>query len=111
MEAGVSIQRPPFLESDSGRGFSRPQLCTGLVGAAPVNPQHPWRRSWRNFLIKIAIYWIAELVICRIDGSRFICSLIAKGFWPCLATFALMDFLVLPKLRQLVGSRRQGRES
>ena len=27
-----------------------------------------------------------------------------------LATFALMDFLVLPKLRQLLRSRRQGRE-
>jgi hypothetical protein len=75
-----------------------------------LNTQRPWRRSWRNFLIKIAIYWIAELVVCRIDGSRFICGVIAKGFWPCLATFALMDFLVLPKLRQLLRSRRQGRE-
>jgi len=56
------------------------------------------------------MYWIAELVVCRIDGSRFICGVIAKGFWPCLATFAVMDFLVLPKLRQLLRSRRQGRE-
>ena len=50
--------------------------------------------------IKIALYWLAELVICRIDQSRLICSVIAKGFWPCLATFACMDFLVLPQLRR-----------
>ena len=50
--------------------------------------------------IKIALYWLAELVICRIDHSRLICSVIAKGFWPCLATFACMDFLVLPQLRR-----------
>ena len=68
------------------------------------------RRSWRNVLIKIALYWIAELVICRIYGSRLICRVIAKGFWPCLATFALMDFLVLPQLGQRLRSRRQGRE-
>ena len=51
-------------------------------------------------VIKIALYWLAELVICRIDHSRLICSVIAKGFWPCLATFACMDFLVLPQLRR-----------
>ena len=106
MEAGVPTQRPTILESGSGRGFSVHQLCPGLVGASALKNQH----AWRNFLIKIAIYWVAELVICRLDGSRFICSLIAKGFWPCLATFALMDFLVLPKLRQLLIRRRQGRE-
>ena len=50
--------------------------------------------------IKVALYWLAELVICRIDHSRLICSVIAKGFWPCLATFACMDFLVLPQLRR-----------
>ena len=61
-------------------------------------------------MIKIAIYWLAELVIYKINHSRFICSVIAKGFWPCLATFALMDFLVLPKLRQLLTNRDHGRE-
>ena len=50
--------------------------------------------------IKIALYWLAELVICRIDHARLVCSVIAKGFWPCLATFACMDFLVLPQLRR-----------
>ena len=53
------------------------------------------------FAIKIAIYWLAELVICQQDSSRLICSLIAKGFWPCVATFAFMDFLAIPQLRKL----------
>jgi len=63
----------------------------------------------RMLAIKVALYWLAELVICRIDHSRLICSVIAKGFWPCLATFACMDFLVLPQLRRqlIVGRHRK----
>ena len=110
MDNGVSTQRPPFLEGDSRGGVLVRELRFGLAGASDMNSQIDWRRAWRNFLIKIAIYWLAELVICQINDSRFICSVIAKGFWPCLATFALMDFLVLPKIRQLLTSRRQGRE-
>ena len=59
-------------------------------------------KGCRMFAIKIAIYWLAELVICQINGSRPICAVIAKGFWPCLATFAFMDFLAIPQLRKLV---------
>ncbi len=59
-------------------------------------------KGCRMFAIKIAIYWLAKLVICQIDGSRLICSLIAKGFWPCVATFAFMDFLAIPQLRKLI---------
>ena len=58
------------------------------------------------FAIKIAIYWIAKLVICQLDPSRLICSVIAKGFVPCLATFALMDFVVIPQLRAYLRRRR-----
>ena len=58
------------------------------------------------FAIKIAIYWIAKLVICQLDPSRLICSVIAKGFVPCLATFALMDFAVIPQLRAYLRRRR-----
>ena len=58
------------------------------------------------FAIKIAIYWIAKLVICQLDPSRLICSVIAKGFVPCLATFALMDFVVIPQLRAHLRRRR-----
>ena len=58
------------------------------------------------FAIKIAIYWIAKLVICQLDPSRLICSVIAKGFVPCLATFALTDFVVIPQLRAYLRRRR-----
>ena len=43
--------------------------------------------SLRSFLIKIAIYWFAELVVCQIDSSRIICKFIGKGFLPCLFGF------------------------
>ena len=59
------------------------------------------------FAIKIAIYWIAKLVICQLDPSRLICSVITKGFVPCLATFALMDFVVIPQLRAYLRRRRK----
>ena len=62
--------------------------------------------SLKSFLIKIAIYWFAELVICQIDGSRLICKFIGKGFLPCLVSFALMDFIVLPWLRRALKRRR-----
>ena len=62
------------------------------------------------FAIKIAIYVLAKFVICQIDGSRLICSVIAKGFWPCVATFAFMDFLAVPQLRKLMGRWRSKRD-
>lgn len=63
------------------------------------------------FAIKIAIYWLARLVICEIDTSRWICGVIAKGFVPCLATFAVMDFLVIPLVRTKVRQLRETRKS
>lgn len=64
-------------------------------------------KAFRMFAIKIAIYWVAKLVICELDSSRLICSVIAKGFVPCLATFAVMDFVVIPQLRKQLGKLRQ----
>lgn len=52
--------------------------------------------SGKSFLIKIAIDWFAELVVCWLDGSRLICKFIGKGFLPCVVSFAIMDFVVLP---------------
>lgn len=66
-------------------------------------------KAFRMFAIKIAIYWVAKLVICQLDSSRLICSVIAKGFVPCLATFAVMDFLVIPQLRKQIRKLRQAR--
>ena len=57
-------------------------------------------------LAKIALYWLAELVICRIDSSRTICTVIGKGFWPCLATFTVMDFVLVPALGRRLKRRR-----
>ena len=66
-------------------------------------------KAFRMFAIKIAIYWVAKLVICQLDSSRLICSVIAKGFVPCLATFAVMDFLVIPQLRKQLKKLGQAR--
>ena len=55
-----------------------------------------WRIAVMSFLIKIALFWLAELVICELDHGR----LVARGFWPCLFSFALMDVLVIPQLRR-----------
>ncbi len=67
--------------------------------------QASFSSSLKSFLIKVAIYWFAELVICQIDGSRLICKFIGKGFLPCLVSFALMDFIVLPWLRRALKRR------
>jgi hypothetical protein len=67
--------------------------------------------SLRSFLIKIAIYWFAELVVCQIDSSRIICKFIGKGFLPCLFGFAIIDFLVLPWLRRAMKPQRHTLDS
>ena len=60
----------------------------------------------KSFLIKIVIYWFAELVVCQLDGSRLICKFIGKGFLPCVVGFAIMDFVVLPQIRNALKRRR-----
>ena len=67
--------------------------------------QRPTARSWRNFAIKIALYWLGKLWICQVDATRPICHIVERGFLPCLLTFALMDFLLLPWLRQRLQRR------
>ena len=62
--------------------------------------------SFKSFLIKIAIYWFAELTICQLDRSRLICKFIGKGFLPCVVGFVVMDFIVLPQIRNAL-KRRQ----
>ena len=59
-----------------------------------------WRVAVLSFLIKIALFWLAELVICQLDHDRMVCRLVARGFWPCFFSFALMDVLVIPRLRR-----------
>ena len=52
------------------------------------------------------IYWFAELVVCQLDGSRLICKFIGKGFLPCVVSFAIMDFVILPQIRNALKRRR-----
>ena len=42
----------------------------------------PSTRSWRNFAIKIALFWFAKLWICQIDVTRPICHIVERGFLP-----------------------------
>ena len=67
--------------------------------------------SFKGFLIKIAIYWFAELIVCQLDGSRLICKIIGKGFLPCVVSFAIMDFIILPQIRNALKRRRHKIES
>ena len=67
--------------------------------------------SINSFLIKIGIYWIAELAVCQLDRSRLICKLIGKGFLPCVVSFAIMDFIVLPQIRNALKRRRHRLDS
>ncbi|MDC0277647.1 hypothetical protein OAK87_01585 [bacterium] len=67
--------------------------------------------SLKGFLIKISIYWFAELVVCQLDASRLICKFISKGFLPCVISFAIMDFIVLPQMRSALKRKRRRLES
>lgn len=58
------------------------------------------RFALTSFAVKAAIFWIAQLVICVLDPQRLVCGFVEKGFLPCLISFAVMDFLVIPQLRR-----------
>ena len=47
------------------------------------------------------MFWLSELVICKLDQERVICDVVGRGFIPCLITFAVMDLLVIPRIRRL----------
>ena len=59
-----------------------------------------WRFAVISFGTKVALFWLAELVFCEWDPERRVCDLVEKGFLPCLITYAVMDFLVIPPLRR-----------
>ena len=54
-----------------------------------------------SFATKVALFILSELVICQLDPERWACSVVSKGFIPCLITFALMDLLMIPRIRRL----------
>ena len=40
------------------------------------------------------------MLVCQLDPRRLVCGVVEKGFLPCLISFALMDFVVIPQLRR-----------
>ena len=58
-----------------------------------------WRFAVLSFLVKITLFWLSELVVCALDQDRMIGQFIARGFWPSVFSFALMDGLAIPQLR------------
>ncbi|QNI92424.1 putative membrane protein [Synechococcus sp. BOUM118] len=40
------------------------------------------------------------MLICNLDQERAFCAVVGKGFVPCLLSFALMDLLVIPRVRR-----------
>ena len=58
------------------------------------------RFALTSFAVKAAIFWMPLLVICVLDPRRLVCGFVERGFLPCLISFAVMDFLVIPQLRR-----------
>ena len=59
-----------------------------------------WRFALTSFAVNMAIFWTAQLLVCQLDPRRLVCGLVEKGFLPCLISFAVMDFVVIPHLRR-----------
>ena len=58
------------------------------------------RFALTSFVVKLAIYWVVQLVICQLDPRRMVCGVVEKGFLPCLISFAVMDFVVIPWVKR-----------
>ena len=52
----------------------------------------------RSFTSKVVLFWMGELLICKLDQERVICAVVRKGFFPCLLSFAVMDVLIIPQI-------------
>ena len=81
----------------------RLQTFNSLKGAVPFKlhlSASEWRLALTSFAVKVALFWLLELAFCKWASERQICHLVEKGFLPCLITYAVMDFLVIPPLRR-----------
>ena len=93
------IGRRPSLRS---RLFGL-QAFSSFKDAVPFNVRlcaSEWRFALTSFAVKVALFWLLELAFCKWATERQICHLVEKGFLPCLFTYAVMDFLVIPPLRR-----------
>ena len=92
---------------DAGRAYARGlfdlQTFRSLKGAVPFKLRlsaSEWRFALTSFAVKVALFWLLELAFCQWAPERQICHLVEKGFLPCLITYAVIDFLVIPPLRR-----------
>ena len=60
------------------------------------------RFALKSFVLKVCLFFVIEFLICQFDDSRYACRLVARGFLPSLFVFALMDLLVIPRLRRRI---------
>ena len=58
------------------------------------------RFAAKSFGVKVVLFWLFELLICNLDQERVFCGVVGKGFVPCLLGFAVMDLIVIPRVRR-----------
>ena len=58
----------------------------------------------KSFAVKMLLFCVIEFLICQFDDSRIACRLVKHGFLPPFVVFALMDFLVIPRLHRRIGT-------
>ena len=59
----------------------------------------------KSLAVKMLLFCVIEFLICQFDDSRIACRLVERGFLPSFVVFALMDFLVIPRLRRSTRDR------
>ena len=62
------------------------------------------RFALKGFVLKVIVFFVIEFLVCRLDDSRAACRLVERGS-PPLAVFAVMVFLVIPRLRRRIKAR------
>ena len=59
----------------------------------------------KGFALKVILFFVIEFLVCQLDDSRAACRLVERGLSPSLAVFAVMDLLVIPRLRRRIKAR------
>ena len=60
------------------------------------------RFAIKGFALMVILFFVIEFLICQLDDSRAACRLVERGLFPSLAVFAVMDLLVIPRLRRRI---------
>ena len=59
----------------------------------------------KSLAVTMLLFCVIEFLTCQFDDSRIACRLVEHGFLPSFVVFALMDFLVIPRLRRRIRDR------